>query len=112
MAQQWPVPRAGSSSHVACSAALSVNQASSPLGVGIHVSGFQASQGLAMDFSTRLKWVRPGVRFAEARAGVFSEVLDSDPARECLVLIDTASYARKAIQLARKARDRSLPTTS
>lgn len=76
----------------------------------IHVAGFQASRGLATDFSTRLKWVRPGVRFAEARAGVFSEVLDGDPARECLVLIDTASYARKAIQLARKARERSLPT--
>lgn len=46
----------------------------------IHVAGFQASQGLAMDFATRLKWVRPSVHFAEGRAGVFSEVLESDPA--------------------------------
>lgn len=75
----------------------------------IHVAGFQASQGMAMDFATRLKWVRPGVRFAEARAGVFSEVLESDPARECLVLIDTASYARKGILLARKAQEIGLP---
>ena len=71
---------------------------------------FQASQGLAMDFATRLKWVRPGVRFAEARAGVYSEVLESDPARTCLVLIDTASYARKSILLARRARELRLPT--
>ncbi len=75
----------------------------------VHVVGFQASQGLAMDFATRLKWVRPGVRFAEARAGIYSEVLESDPARECLVLIDTASYARKAILLARKAQEMGLP---
>ena len=77
----------------------------------IHVAGFQASQGLAMDFATRLKWVRPGVRFAEARAGVYSEVLESDPAQSCLVLVDTASYARKSILLARKAQERRLPTT-
>jgi DNA-binding MurR/RpiR family transcriptional regulator len=50
------------------------------------------------------------VRFAEARAGVFSEVLESDPARTCLILIDTASYARKSILLARKAREIGLPT--
>ena len=75
----------------------------------IHVAGFQASQGLAMDFATRLKWTRPGVRFAEARAGIFSEVLEGQPDRECLLLIDTASYARKAILLARKASELGLP---
>lgn len=75
----------------------------------IHVAGFQASQGLAMDFATRLKWVRPGVRFAESRAGIYSEVLESDPDRECLVLVDTASYARKSILLARKVQELRLP---
>lgn len=76
----------------------------------IHVVGFQASQGLALDFASRLKWVRPGVRFAEGRAGVYSEILEADPATERLVLVDTASYARKGILLARKAHELGLPT--
>ena len=63
-----------------------------------------------MDFATRLKWVRPGIRCAEARAGVFSEVLESAPAGACLVLVDTASYARKSILLARKVQETGLPT--
>lgn len=75
----------------------------------VHVVGFQATQGLALDFASRLKYVRPGVRYAEARAGIYSEVLESDPARSCLVMVDTASYARKGVLPARRAAETGMP---
>lgn len=75
----------------------------------IHVVGFQASKGVALDFANRMKYARAGVRFAEGLAGVYSEVLEVDPKESCLVLIDTAAYARKGILLARRAREIGLP---
>jgi DNA-binding MurR/RpiR family transcriptional regulator len=75
----------------------------------IYVTGFQASKGLAMDFANRLKYTRPGVRFAEGTAGTFSEVLESDSSASCLVLVDTIAYARKSLLLARKCKERRIP---
>lgn len=75
----------------------------------IYVTGFQASKGLAMDFANRLKYARPGVRFAEGAAGTFSEVLESDSGASCLVLVDTIAYARKSLLLARKCKERKIP---
>ena len=75
----------------------------------IYVVGFQASKGLAMDFASRLKYARPGVRFAEGTAGTFSEVLESSPTDSCLVLVDTIAYARKSLLLARKCKERRIP---
>jgi DNA-binding MurR/RpiR family transcriptional regulator len=75
----------------------------------VHVVGFQASKGLALDFATRLKYARAGVRFAEGNSGVYSEILESDPVEACLVLVDTVAYARKGLLLARRARDMKIP---
>jgi DNA-binding MurR/RpiR family transcriptional regulator len=75
----------------------------------VHVVGFQASKGLALDFATRLKYARGGVRFAEGNSGVYSEILESDPEEACLVLVDTVAYARKGLLLARRARDMKIP---
>lgn len=75
----------------------------------VHVVGFQASKGLALDFATRLKYARGGVRFAEGNSGVYSEILESEPEEACLVLIDTVAYARKGLLLARRARDMKIP---
>lgn len=75
----------------------------------VHVVGFQASKGLALDFATRLKYTRGGVRFAEGNSGVYSEVLESPPDESCLVLVDTVAYARKGLLLARRARDMKIP---
>jgi DNA-binding MurR/RpiR family transcriptional regulator len=75
----------------------------------VHVVGFQATRGLAVDFANRLKYVRPGVRFAEGSAGVYSEILESAPSKSVLVQVDTASYARKGILLARKAKELNIP---
>lgn len=75
----------------------------------IHFVGFQASQGIAMDFASRLKYVRSGVRFAHGSAGVFAEVLESDPATTLIFIVDTAAYARKGVLLARKAVELGIP---
>ncbi|KNY13558.1 hypothetical protein AKG11_28490 [Shinella sp. SUS2] len=75
----------------------------------VSVVGFQASRGLAIDFASRLQYVRPKVRFAEDHAGVSAEILDMSGDSHCLVLVDTHSYARKGVLLAEKARDAGMP---
>lgn len=75
----------------------------------IYVVGFQATKGVALDFASRLKYARTGVRFAEGSAGVHSEVLDADPEHSCLVVVDTVAYARKGVLLARRARELGIP---
>ncbi|HJR22659.1 MAG TPA: MurR/RpiR family transcriptional regulator [Dongiaceae bacterium] len=74
----------------------------------VYVTGFQASKGLAMDFANRLKYARPGVRFAEGTAGTFSEVLEAESSGSCLILVDTIAYARKSLLLARKCKERKI----
>ena len=75
----------------------------------VHVAGFQATKGVAFDFANRLKYARSGVRFVEGSAGTYSEVLEADPKTSCLVLVDTIAYARRALLLARKAKELGIP---
>ncbi|GJL80389.1 MAG: hypothetical protein DHS20C01_00230 [marine bacterium B5-7] len=75
----------------------------------IYVAGFQATQGVALDFASRLKYVRSGVRYAHSTTGVYSDVLESNPDNTVLVVIDTASYSRKGILLTQKARELGIP---
>lgn len=75
----------------------------------IHVLGFQAVQGVAMDFASRMKYVRGGVRSSRGSAGVYSEVLESDPATSMLFLVDTEAYSREGVLLARKAKQLGIP---
>jgi len=75
----------------------------------INCVGFQAVKGLALDFSTRLKWVRGGVRFAEGLGGTFSEVLTDDVGRSCVVLVDTAEYAAMTFRLCQEIQRRNIP---
>jgi DNA-binding MurR/RpiR family transcriptional regulator len=75
----------------------------------VHVAGFQATKGVALDFANRLKYARRGVRFVEGSAGTYSEVLETDPDQACLVVVDTVAYARRALLLARKAKEFGIP---
>ncbi|MDA7966844.1 MurR/RpiR family transcriptional regulator [Ruegeria sp.] len=75
----------------------------------VNVTGFQASKGLALDFATRLKYARPGVRFAEGISGNWSEVFAEDPERSCLVLVDTAAYAQTSFRIAELCLRRNVP---
>lgn len=71
----------------------------------VHVVGYQATKGIALDFASRLKYARAGVSFIEDTEGVYVEILEADPAESCLVLVDSAAYARKGLLLARKAHE-------
>jgi DNA-binding MurR/RpiR family transcriptional regulator len=75
----------------------------------VNCVGFQAVKGLALDFSTRLRWVRGGVRFAEGVGGTFSEILTENPRRSCVVIVDTAEYAAMTFSLAAEIKQRRIP---
>jgi DNA-binding MurR/RpiR family transcriptional regulator len=75
----------------------------------VNCVGFQAVKGLALDFSTRLRWVRGGVRFAEGLGGTFSEILTEEPRRSCVVMVDTAEYAAMTFRLAAEIKQRRIP---
>jgi DNA-binding MurR/RpiR family transcriptional regulator len=76
-----------------------------------HVScvGFQAVKGLSLDFATRLRWVRPGVRFAEGLGGTYSEILTDHPKNSCVLLVDTAEYSSMTFRLCDQIRRRKIP---
>jgi DNA-binding MurR/RpiR family transcriptional regulator len=75
----------------------------------VNCVGFQAVKGLALDFSTRLRWVRGGVRFAEGLGGTFSEILTDGSKRSCVVMVDTAEYAAMTFRLAAEIKQRRIP---
>ncbi|MDN5786139.1 MurR/RpiR family transcriptional regulator [Pseudorhodobacter sp.] len=75
----------------------------------VNVTGFQAVKGMAADFATRLKYVRPGVRFAEGRSGNWSELFIENPARSCVVMIEVVPYAHDAVKIADMCLRRDIP---
>ncbi len=75
----------------------------------VHVVGFQASKGLALDFASRLLWARPGVMFCENTSGTFSEIITADPQTSLVVLVDTAAYAAHGIKLSKKLKQLGMP---
>ena len=76
----------------------------------IHVAGFQASRGLALDFATRLKWARPGVRVADGASGTYAEIFaEPDAGASCVVLVDTLAYAATPVRLAARCRVEGVP---
>lgn len=75
----------------------------------VHVVGFQASTGLAMDFAHRLLWARAGVAFVPNISGTFGEILTADPERTVVVLVDTALYAHHAIRLSQRLKEIGMP---
>jgi DNA-binding MurR/RpiR family transcriptional regulator len=75
----------------------------------VYVVGFQASKGLAIDFASRLLWVRPNVIFVESASGTFGEIIASDPRHSMVVMVDTAAYATRALKLAEKLKALGIP---
>jgi DNA-binding MurR/RpiR family transcriptional regulator len=75
----------------------------------VNCVGFQAVKGLALDFATRMRWVRGGVHFAEGLGGTFSEILTENPKHSCVVMVDTAEYAAMTFRLAAEIRQRHIP---
>jgi DNA-binding MurR/RpiR family transcriptional regulator len=75
----------------------------------VNCVGFQAVKGLALDFSTRLRWVRGGVRFAEGVGGTYSEILTDDIDTACVLLVDIAEYASMTFRLCEQIKERGIP---
>jgi len=75
----------------------------------VNICGFQGSQGLAMDFATRLKYARPGVRFATGLSGNWSELFAEEPESSCVVLVDTVPYAEVSLKIAELCLRRGIP---
>jgi DNA-binding MurR/RpiR family transcriptional regulator len=75
----------------------------------VNCIGFQAVKGLALDFATRLQWVRAGVHFVEGLDGTYSEILTDDPGKSCVLLVDTAEYAAVTFRLCEEIQRRGVP---
>ena len=75
----------------------------------VYVIGFQAAMGIAIDFSTALKYVRPGVRYLDDRSGVYMDLLENDPEETCLVVVDTALYSEAGKRLVVLASAKGFP---
>jgi DNA-binding MurR/RpiR family transcriptional regulator len=75
----------------------------------VYVVGFQASKGLAMDFASRLLWVRRNVIFVQNTSGTFGEIIGADPKSSLVVLIDTAAYATSGVKLAERLTAMGMP---
>src|SRR5262249_44265102 len=75
----------------------------------VYVVGFQTSKGLALDFSTRLQYVRRGVWFVENTSGIFLEALGEDHRDSCIVLIDTVAYSMDSFRLSEVSRRMGFP---
>lgn len=75
----------------------------------VNVTGFQGSMGLAMDFATRLKYARPGVRFSNGVSGNWSELFAEATERSCVILVDTVPYAHESIKIAELCLRRDIP---
>lgn len=75
----------------------------------VKVCGFQGSMGLAMDFATRLKYARPGVRFAAGTSGNWSEIFADHVEESCVILVDTVPYAETSLKIAELCLRREIP---
>lgn len=75
----------------------------------VNITGFQGVKGMAMDFATRLKYTRPGIRYADGRSGNWSEIFIERPDRTCVVLIDIVPYAHESVKIADLCRERNIP---
>lgn len=71
----------------------------------VFVSGLHMARGLALEFVSRLEYIRPGVHIADGQNGHYAEVLLDDAARVAFLLIDFYRYdkaTQRAAELARK----------
>jgi len=71
----------------------------------VYVSGLHMARGLALEFVSRLEYIRPGVHLADGQNGHYADVLFDDAPRVAFLLIDFYRYNRgtqRAAELARK----------
>ncbi len=75
----------------------------------VKICGFQGSMGLAMDFATRLKYARPGVRFTSGTSGNWAEIFADQVEDSCVIMVDTVPYAETSLKIAELCLRRGIP---
>lgn len=75
----------------------------------VKVCGFQGSLGLALDFATRLKYARAGVRYVSGTSGNWSEIFEDDAGESCVIMVDTVPYAETSLKIAKLCLHRAIP---
>ena len=71
----------------------------------VFVSGLHMARGLALEFVSRLEYIRPGVHLADGQNGHYADVLLDDAARVAFLLIDFYRYdkaTQRAAELAKR----------
>ena len=71
----------------------------------VFVSGLHMARGLALEFVSRLEYIRPGVHLADGQNGHYADVLLDDAPRVAFLLIDFYRYdkaTQRAAELAKK----------
>ena len=77
----------------------------------VYVAGFQTERGHAAYLAHNLQYLRAGVTLADLSDGHFADVLLTDPAQTCLILIDARRYSRITKALAQAAYEAGIPVT-
>lgn len=70
------------------------------------VSGLHMARGLAIEFTSRLEYIRPGVQLADGQNGHYCEVLYEPAQRRTMVLIDFYRYDKATRRLGQMAKAR------
>ena len=71
----------------------------------VFISGLHMARGLALEFVSRLEYIRPGVHLADGQNGHYADVLFDDAARVAFLLIDFYRYdkaTQRAAELAKR----------
>jgi DNA-binding MurR/RpiR family transcriptional regulator len=71
----------------------------------VFVSGLHMARGLALEFISRLEYIRPGVHFADGQNGHYADVLFDEAPRVAFMLIDFYRYdkgTQRAAELAKR----------
>jgi len=71
----------------------------------VFVSGLHVARGLALEFASRLEYIRPGVHLTDGQNGHYADVLFDEAPRIALLLIDFYRYdkgTQRAAEMAKK----------
>jgi len=72
----------------------------------IFVSGLHMARGLALEFISRLEYIRPGVHHSDGQNGHYADALFDDSKRVAFLLIDFYRYDKATQRLAELAKKR------
>ena len=72
----------------------------------VFVSGLHMARGLALEFVSRLEYIRPGVHLADGQNGHYADVLLDDAQRVAFLLIDFYRYDKATQRVAELAKKR------